>query len=215
MIMRKWIMIIVASICWSHQVYAQDSVLMKMNLIDKLRDSILTHKNKFLSIGFPLRWYADTDSIFYYFKDNCLVLIEHSSDEEIDEDTNVERFITYRRVFFYENKLCLEEEYSKSYEVHIRIDENKSRFIHEMYNYIDEARRYFDIQDDSQLSSVSRIIKAPEAIADSLLNGIDWNYMDISRYKYFKGKHTASNHLGKIEENRFVLPEGVIMPYKE
>lgn len=213
--MREIYILVVASIFCMHGIYAQDLVSEKMNRIDEIRDSLLARKNEFCSIGFPLKWHDESDSIFYYFRNNRLVLIEHSSDQEIDGDTNVERFITYRRVFFYENKLCLEEEYSKSYEVHIRIDENKSRFIHEMYNYIDEARRYFDIQDDSQLSSVSRVIEAPEAIADSMLNTIDWNYMDISRYRYFKGKHTASNHLGKIEENGFVLPEGVIMPYKE
>jgi hypothetical protein len=180
-----------------HGIYAQDLVSEKMNRIDEIRDSLFARKNEFCSIGFSLKWH-ESDSIFYYFRHNRLVITEHSSDQEIDGDTNVERFITCRRVFFYENKLCLEEEYSKSYEVHIRIDENKSRFIHQMYNYIDEARRYLYILDDSQLSSVSRVIEAPEAIADSMLNVIDWNYMDISRYRYFKGNHTASNHLGKI-----------------
>ena len=125
------------------------------------------------------------------------------------------RAIAYNRVFFSGNRLCLEERYTKSYAEHQRVAEDKSRFIVEIYNYMDERRGYFNIQDDSQLSIVSRNIEAPEAVADSLLNATEWIYSDISRYRYFKGKHVASNHLDKIEENGFILPEGVIMPYSD
>lgn len=211
--MKKSVLMIIASICWMHLIYAQDSVSVKMNLIDEYRDSILTHKNEFLSVGFPLRWYYDTDSIFYYFKDNHLVLIEHSSDEEIDEDTNVIRAIAYKRVFFSGNKLCLEEEYSKSYEEHQRVAEDKSRFIVEIYNYLDEVRTYFNSSNDRMLSFVSRHLEAQEAVADSLLNATEWMYSDISRYKYSRGRDTFISYINKIEENGFVLPEGVIMPY--
>lgn len=100
--MKKRILIALVSMCWMPGVYAQDSVAVKMDLIDEYRANILAHKNEFLSVGFPLSWYADTDSIFYYFKDKHLVLIEHSSDKEIDGDTNVVRAIAYKRVFFLE-----------------------------------------------------------------------------------------------------------------
>jgi hypothetical protein len=213
--MRKSILMIIASLCCMHGAYAQDSVSVKMDQIDEYRNGILAHKNELLCVGFQLRWYADADSIFYYFEDKRLVLIEHHSDREIDGDTHITRFVAYKRVFFSGNRLCLEERYTKSYAEHQRVAEDKSRFIVEIYNYMDEERRYYNLQNDSQLSSVSRVIEAPEAIADSMLNATDWIFSDISRYRYFKGKHTTSNHLGKIEENGFVLPEGVIMPYSD
>lgn len=212
--MKKRILIALVSMCWMPGVYAQDSVAVKMDLIDEYRANILAHKNEFLSVGFPLSWYADTDSIFYYFKDKHLVLIEHSSDKEIDGDTNVVRAIAYKRVFFLGNRLCLEEKYTKSYEEHYRRDENKKQFI-DIYNYMDDVRTYFNSSNDRMLSFVSRRLEAQEAVADSLLNATEWMYSDISRYKYSRGRDTFISYLEQVEKNGFVLPEGVIMPYSD
>lgn len=213
--MKKNIFIIIASICLMHGAYAQDSVSVKMNQIDEYRKSLLAHKHEFLSVGFPLKWYADVDSIFYYFKDNCLVLIEHSSDEIIDGDSYVVRAIAYKRVYFSGNRLCLEEEYTKSYAEHQRVAEDKSRFIVEIYNYMNEKRNYYDITNDHELSFVSRQLEAPEAMADSLFNTTEWYFFDISKYKYSRGRNTFRSLLEQIKENGFILPEGVIMPYSD
>lgn len=213
--MKKNVFMIIASICLMHGAYAQDSVSVKMNQIDEYRNGILAYKNELLCVGFPLRWYADADSIFYYFEDNRLVLIEHFSDREIDGDTHITRFVAYKRVFFSGNRLCLEERYTKSYEEHQRVAEDKSRFIVEIYNYMNEKRNYYDITNDHELSFVSRQLEAPEAMADSLFNTTEWYFFDISKYKYSRGRNTFRSLLEQIEENSFIMPEGVIMPYSD
>ena len=197
-----------------HGVFAQDSLSLKMNWIDEIRDIILKERNEIFKIGFPLKWYHESDSVFYYFKNNHLILIEHKSDRDVDGDTNMERFMAYSRVYFYQGKLCLIEEITKSYERVIRWDD-KGNHYREKQNSIDETRNYYDLQSDGRLSLVFRRIEAPLDRADSLLQKTEWNYIDISKYKYSRGKNAFLRFLKQIEDNGFILPEGAIMPYSK
>jgi len=211
--MRTNILIAFTCLCIIHNGYSQDSLSIKMNSIDEYKEKILTEKKEFFSIGFPLKWYTDNDSIHYYFKDNRLVFIEHYSNQKIDGDTWVIGAIYYRRVFFMQNKLVLEEQYGKSFEEHYRWDKNKKGYI-DIYNNITDNRNYYDFISDKELSIVSRSIEAPETQSDSLLNLTEWYYHDISKYKS-KGKDAFRLILKEINENEFTFPDSLIMPYSE
>lgn len=211
--MRTNILIAFIFLCLIHKGYSQDSLSIKMNIIDEYKEKILTEKKDFFSVGFPFKWYTDNDSIHYYFKDNRLVYIEHYSNQKIDGDTYVVGAIYYKRVFFLQNKLVLEEEYSKSFEEHYRWDENNKGYI-DIYNNITDKRNYFDFISDKELAFVSRSIEAPEAQSDSLLNLTEWYYHDINKYKS-TGKDAFRHILKEINENEFTFPDSLIMPYSE
>src|SRR5690554_5376732 len=211
--MRTNILIAFTCLCIIHNGYSQDSLSIKMNSIDEYKEKILTEKKEFFSIGFPLKWYTDNDSIHYYFKDNRLVFIEHYSNQKIDGDTWVIGAIYYRRVFFMQNKLALEEQYSKSFEEHYRWDENNKGYI-DIYNNIRDKRNYYDFISDKRFAIVSRSIEAPETQSDSLLNLTEWHYLDISKYNR-TGKGTFRRILKEINENEFTFPDSLIMPYSE
>ena len=226
MIMKKNVFTILVLLV-THVTFAQDSLSVKLNQIDEYRNDILTHKEEYLCAKFPLNMfhvdetsgyidYWKPDTIAFYFKDNCLVFIDHKTDRLVDDnlDTNDRRIFEYKRAFFYQGSLCLEEQYSDiTTEGHRYIGMTR---IDEMYHSITECCTYWDISIDKICAEKCWRTDDPlhESKVDSVMNAKKWYYINISRYENDRGKRATKNrYLDYIIENNFILPEGVKLPY--
>lgn len=231
----KKIILMVLALNAMQVIYAQDSLLIKMNQIDEYRDSLLNKRDGFLCVKFPLNMYnvnenscyidyEKPDTIYYYFQDSNLVFVEHRMDRWIgDCDTDNKRSMEYKRMFFMKGRLCLEEHYDNVYiEGYDR--SKKGKEIIAMFCDITELRTYWDIAIDKKLVNKNRgtMPNSPvlESKVDSVMNATEWEYYQIDkttyRYKYGSGKRYTEVHcLYTIKENGFIFPDGVKMPYSE
>ena len=212
------------------EICAQDSLSIKMNQIDEYREDLLSQKDNLLCVKFPLNMYdvdenscyidyEKPDTIYYYFQDSYLVFVEHRTDRWVgDCDTDDKRFLEYKRMFFMDGRLCLEEHYYSCYIEGWSRPKNGKEFIATFCD-ITEFRTYWDVTTDKVLAETSREVGPYilESKADSVLNATKWNYKsDLSRYKYDIGQdHYRVPFCSIIEENGFVFPDGVKMPYSE
>ena len=226
MIMKKNVFTILVLLV-THVTFAQDSLSVKLNQIDEYRNDILTHKEEYLCAKFPLNMtpvdensgyidYWKPDTIAFYFKDSCLVLVDHYKDRLVDDnlDTNDRRIIEYERAFFYQGKLCLEEHYRHIVtEGHRYIGMTR---IDEMYHSITECCTYWDISIDKMCAKKCWGTDDPlhESKVDSVMNAKGWIFYDISKKIVDNGNLTSQYmYLKHIKRNGFILPEGVKLPY--
>ena len=228
MIMKKNVFTILVLLVAS-VTFAQDSLSVKLNQIDEYRNDILIHKEEYLCAKFPLNMfhvdensgyidYWKPDTIAFYFKDSCLVFIDHKTDRLVDDnlDTNDRRIFEYKRAFFYQGSLCLEEQYSDiTTEGHRYIGMTR---IDEMYHSITECCTYWDILIDKICAEkcwrtpITRPIH--ESKVDSVMNAKNWYFIDISKDRRDNGNLTSQYmYLKHIKRNGFILPEGVKLPY--
>jgi len=223
----KKIILMVLALNAMQVIYAQDSLSIKMNQIDEYRESLMNKRDGFLCVKFPLNMYnvnenscyidyEKPDTIYYYFQDFSLVLIEHCTDRLVDDncDTDNRRLFEFNRFFFQHGKLCLEESFRNTF-----IQGNRG-----LYCSIEESRTYWDIAIDKKLVNKNRgtMPNSPvlEAKVDSVMNVTEWEYYQIDKttydYKYGSGKRYTEVHcLYTIKENGFIFPDGVKMPYSE
>lgn len=232
--MNRLLSLIFASISVMQVASAQDSLTVKMNHIDEYRECVLNHRNDFLVVKFPLNMYyvdetscyidyAKPDTLFCYFQNDDLVLMEHRLDRlKGDCDNDEKRVVKYAHAFFEDGKLCLEEEYMNVYTEGWGSSESGKRVIVN-YCYVEEFRKYWDITIDKKLCNKSRSPAEDyvlETQLDSVLNVTEWKikYVDKSSfdYKYDDGESTARiKYLNKIVKNGLVLPEGLKLPYSK
>lgn len=232
--MNRLLSLIFASISVMQVASAQDSLTVKMNHIDEYRECVLNHRNDFLVVKFPLNMqdvdetscyidYEKPDTLFCYFQNDDLVLMEHRLDRLIgDCDTDESRFVKYVRAFFEDGKLCLEEEYMNVYTEGWGSSESGKRVIVN-YCYVEEFRKYWDITIDKKLCDKSRSPAEDyvlETQLDSVLNATEWEIEFVVKktgiYPNGSGEGcTRHRYLSKLEDNGFVLPEGLKLPYSK
>lgn len=235
--MNRLLSLIFASISVMQVASAQDSLTVKINHIDEYREYVLNHRKDFLVVKFPLNMqdvdetscyidYEKPDTLFCYFLNDDLVLLEHRLDRLIDNrncDTDFSGYMEYQRAFFEDGKICLEEQYDSSYAEEWPSSENGERVRIVHCCYVEELRTYWDITIDKKLCNKSRSPAEDyvlETQLDSVLNATEWKikYVDKSSfdYKYDDGESAARiKYLNKIVKNGLVLPEGLKLPYSK
>lgn len=232
--MNRLLSLIFASISVMQVASAQDSLTVKMNHIDEYREYVLNHRKDFLVVKFPLNMhyvdetscyidYEKPDTLFCYFQNDDLVLMEHRLDRlKGDCDNDEKRVVKYAHAFFEDGKLCLEEEYMNVYTEGWGSSESGKRVIVN-YCYVEELRTYWDITVDKKLCDKSRRPAEDyvlETQLDSVLNATEWKIYHVDKssfdYKYDSGESTARiMYLSKIEDNGLVLPDGLKLPYSK